>query len=189
MLDEKTDEQLMIAYANNQIEAFQVLYSRYKTPLFRFILRQTNNQTLTEELFQDVWSKVIRAKDTYKHTATFRTYIYQITRNTVIDNYRRQSIRAVEINEDNREMSNYENGCKADEPSTQVEQQQSYKSIIAAINALSPEQRDAFLLKEEASLSIEEIAKVTQVKAETAKSRYRYAVKQLKILLGHNHDK
>jgi len=189
MLDDKTDEQLMLLYTDNNIDAFQILYGRYKTALFRFILRQVEGQATAEELFQELWAKVIKCKDTYQTTASFRTFIYQIARNTLIDWYRRQNIRKIEIQTNSETMSTQvDTLALVNEPSHNMEKQQTYQNVIDAIKVLPQDQRDVFLLKEEANLSIKEIAAVTQVNAETAKSRYRYAIKQLKILLGQNDD-
>lgn len=185
MLSEKTDEQLMTAYAEDNIEAFHLLYSRYKSALYRFILRQVHAQAVTEELFQDIWSKIIKNKGSYKVSASFRTFIYQIARNTIIDWFRRKNIQPIDDN-DNTDLLN--SGDVRDEPSRQLEKEQSYESVIEAIKTLPADQRDVFLLKVEANLSIQEIADVMQVNPETAKSRYRYAVKQLKVLLGQDYD-
>jgi len=189
MLSEKTDEQLMTDYANNNIDAFQVLYARHKTALYRFLLRQVDKAETAEELFQDTWSKVIKSKETYKPTATFRTYIYQIARNTLVDWFRHKNIRSVEVNESSIEKKqDSEPTNRQNDPAQKLENQQCYSNVIDAIKSLTPEQRDVFLLKEEANLSIKEIAVVTYVKEETAKSRYRYAIKQLKVLLGQRND-
>lgn len=182
MEDEISDEDLMMSYSGGNADAFEVLYQRHKGPLYRFILRQCG-ESATEELFQDIWLNIINARSCYKVTASFKTWLYHNARNRIIDHYRRQSVRPVtsETVEASTVSSN-----PGTQPDRQLESQTLHEQLLAAIAGLPAEQKEAFLLREEAGLSIEQIATTTGTNAETAKSRLRYAMNKLRQQLGDN---
>ena len=97
MVDDISDEHLMLGYSRGDADAFEVLYQRHKGPLYRFIMRQCG-PVHADELYQDIWLNVIKSRLRYKIKATFKTWLYQIARNRIIDHYRRQNIRPVENN-------------------------------------------------------------------------------------------
>jgi len=181
---EISDENLMLSYCNGDADAFEVLYQRHKSPLYRFILRQSG-QEFVEELFQDIWLKVINSRMSYQVTASFKTWLYHIARNRIIDHYRRQNFRPV--NNDSDKLS----AISVDEhvqPENQLEAGNQHELLMVAIAKLPRDQKEAFLLKEEVGLGIEEIANITGVSYEAAKSRLRYAFKKLRDQLEFIHE-
>src|SRR5688572_28947603 len=84
------DEELMLAYRDGAAGAFDELYRRHRAPLYRYLLRQCRDAAAAEELFQDVWMNVIRARSSYAVTARFTTYLYRLAHNRLIDHYRRR---------------------------------------------------------------------------------------------------
>lgn len=66
---EAPDEQLMVAYRDGDPGAFEKLYTRHKGPLFRFVLRSLKERATAEELFQEVWMRVIEARARYRPQA------------------------------------------------------------------------------------------------------------------------
>ena len=89
-----SDETLMLAYCDGDAAAFEVLYQRYRGALYRYFLRQCRHPATAEELFQDVWMRLVRARKAYEPRARFSTYIFHMAHNHFIDHYRRQSGRA-----------------------------------------------------------------------------------------------
>lgn len=166
----------MMSYGDGDADAFEILYQRYKSPLYRFVLGQCTQQT-ADELFQDIWLKVINARNTYQVKASFKTWLYHLARNRIIDQYRKNNIRLVDNNIDDLDV--VENTSTA-QPEKQLHTQTQYEKLLEAIAALPAEQKEAFLLREEAGLSIEQIAQTCGINTETAKSRLRYAVKKLR---------
>lgn len=179
-----SDEQLMSGYCNGDADAFEVLYQRHKGPLFRFILRQCRPE-FVDELFQDIWLKVINARSHYQVQASFRTWLYRIARNHIIDHYRRQTLRPAD---NHPEMLNSISGAGSNQPENLLEAGDLHECLMLAIAQLPVDQKEAFLLKEEAGLGIEEIANTTGVPFETAKSRLRYAYRKLKQTLEADHE-
>lgn len=169
---DESDESLMRAYANGDMEAFEMLYRRHSAPLYRFILRQVSDEATANDLYQGSWEKIIKARKRYRPTAPFSAWMYRIARNHLIDHFR--SYKPVgELPDDMEDATT----CA---PTETIYAEERSRSLRAAIGQLPPEQRDAILLKLEGGLSLKEIAAATGVNPETAKSRLRYAVARLK---------
>ena len=174
------DGELMLRYARGDMRAFEILYRRHRSALYRYLARQARNEETASDLFQEVWSKVIVSRERYEPRAQFRTFLYRIAYNCFIDHCRRSAAR----NESN-EADGWERALPApehDRPDSRAEQAQTIAHYHAALAALPPAQRDVFLLYE-SGLALEEIATVSGVGMETAKSRLRYAVGKLRVAL------
>jgi len=171
-----SDAKLMLAYARGDASAFEKLYLKHKDALFRFFLRQCGNQALAEELYQDVWVRVIDARSRYEAKARFTTWLYRIAHNILTDYYRKP------VEEDLPETGTVPSSS-IDNPEAIVSGQEKLARYRTMIQTLPDEQREVFLLKEEAGLSLQEIAEITGENFETLKSRLRYAVGKLKQAL------
>jgi RNA polymerase sigma-70 factor (ECF subfamily) len=188
---EASDEQLMLAYREGAAGAFEQLYRRHKGALFRFILRSIRDRAVAEELYQEIWMRVIEARGRYEvppapragQHAKFTTWLYTIAHNRLVDHWRRRGLQLVSI--DQEETAAAEPSGAADyEPHRILEVKQSLARFARALEALPPAQREAFLLHEEAGMNIAEIAHATGAGEEAAKSRLRYALAKLKEALG-----
>jgi len=186
-LNDLSDEDLMLSYRDGTAAAFDVLYARHKGGLYRYVLRQLNNrQEIAAELFQDVWMKLINARLSYQASAKFTTWLYHLAHNRLVDYWRSEKHRKHQVEyEESTEAqladSYIENHYS--EPHNELQQKQMHQQIKQAIAELPEEQRSAILLKEEAALSLAEIAEVTGVNRETVKSRLRYGIKRLRGIL------
>ncbi len=169
------DAQLMLAYAGGDSRAFEVLYQKHKDALFRFFLRQCGNRALAEELYQEVWLRVIRVRESYQQTAKFTTWLYRIAHNILIDHYRKPQ---TETEEDAETESIPDNA--ANDPEVILSGQEKIERFRIQLQNLPREQFEVFVLKEESGLSIEEIALTVGENKEAVKSRLRYAVKKLR---------
>lgn len=181
-LDPLSDEELMLRYQGGDAAAFDLLYERHRGPVFRYLLRQVGTRALAEELFQDVWSNIVHSRARYTVTAKFSTFVYQVAHNRAIDHFRRQhgTVSLDAANDDEHSLLDQIPGNPQDDPARRAEQRQLGERLLAAIAALPEAQREAFLLREEGGLSLEDIAQATGVGFETAKSRLRYAVARLR---------
>ncbi len=180
MHDAVKDEQLMLQYKDGDSRAFEVLYSRYRLPMFRYLQNQCGNAAIAEEIFQDVWMNLVRARERYEVTASFKTYIYRLAHNRLIDHYRKQKHGVPSSYDEHEGLLNMNETANHVSPQRHVAVEQQVDKLLDAIAQLPEAQREAFLLKEETGLSVEEIATMTDVKPETAKSRIRYAMNKLK---------
>jgi len=174
---EAPDEELMLAYRDGDAGAFETLYTRHRGALYRFILRGAADRGLAEELYQDVWMRVIEARARYTPQAKFTTWLYTIAHNRLIDHWRRKGLSVVPIGEEDVPGG-------APDPARTLQGKQALERFAAALEQLPVAQREAFLLHEEAGLSVAEIAAATGINEEAAKSRLRYAMAKLKAAVG-----
>jgi RNA polymerase sigma-70 factor (ECF subfamily) len=176
----------MLRYQSGDAGAFDQLYSRHKGGLYRFIRRQCAEPDLADEVFQEVWMSLIQALDRYRPEAQFRTYLFTLAHHRLMDQFRRRgrglSLVAPPADEGDSQTCEPA-GSRVDEPEVQAAARASGEAILAALEALPPPQREAFLLHEEAGLSVDEIATATGSSYETAKSRLRYAIGKLRSAL------
>jgi RNA polymerase sigma-70 factor (ECF subfamily) len=163
----------MLAYRDGNAGAFETLYTRHRGRLYRFVLRSVKARGVAEELFQEVWMRVIEARERYAPQARFTTWLYTIAHNLLTDHWRKKGLTLVELDED-------VHAAAPDDPARSAEARQALSRFAAALDALPPLQRQAFLMHEEGGLSIAEIAAATGANEEAAKSRLRYAMARLK---------
>jgi len=169
------DSALMLRYKDGDIAAFEALYRRHNDPLYRYLLRLCHHPDSAEDIFQEVWGKIVKARVSYRPTAKFTTFLYRVAHNCFIDHLRRNRRHA---NGTRLEAELHAHPGEALE--TVTERSLAKERLGKALRDLPDEQRDAFLLHEEAGLSIDEIATVTGSNRETTKSRLRYAVRKLR---------
>jgi RNA polymerase sigma-70 factor (ECF subfamily) len=178
-----SDETLMLAYSGGDAGAFDVLYRRHKGGVYRYMLRQCRDAGVADELFQDVWMNLIRAREHYTVQAKFTTYIYRLAHNRLIDHYRKHGQAAmVSLDDDSENAPEIAEPMAAprDEPEKHLDIRQQAAHLLQLLGALPPVQREAFVMQYEGGMSVEEIAEATGVTRETAKSRLRYALAKLR---------
>ncbi len=182
MSDQESDESLMQRYRDGDAAAFDELYRRHRPGLYRYFLRQCGSAPLAEELYQDVWMKLIRARERYEVKAKFTTYLYHMAHNRLIDYYRRKRPELANsfTDEEGEPLWEQMPDDAAQEPDRVTERRFQMGELKQAIEALPETQKEAFLMREESGLSLDEIAEATGVNRETAKSRLRYAVAKLR---------
>jgi RNA polymerase sigma-70 factor (ECF subfamily) len=177
------DAELMRAYARGELRAFERLYAKHRAGLYRYLMRHTRDADAANDLFQETWSRVIANRDRYQPRARFQTFLFTLARNCFIDHYRRGKARGVGATVELADAEELLVSSEESGPEARLEQANNTSRYRAALAALPAEQRDVYLLHEESELSLEEIASVTGVGVETAKSRLRYAVSKLKQAL------
>jgi RNA polymerase sigma-70 factor (ECF subfamily) len=183
--DERSDEALMLAYAAGDAGAFDELYRRHKGGVYRYLLRQCASTSQAEELFQDVWMSVVRVRAAWRPTAKYTTWLYPLARNRLVDHWRSNGgVQHLPIDDDDgADLADILPGSRTEQPVVRVESRQIGARLHAALAALPSAQRDAVLLQQEAGLTLEEIAAVTNAGVETVKSRLRYATGKLRAAL------
>jgi RNA polymerase sigma-70 factor (ECF subfamily) len=180
---EDADEALMLAYRAGDAAAFDRLYARYKGALFRFVLRSVRERAAAEEFYQEIWMRVIESRSRYAPQAKFSTWLYTIAHNRLVDAWRKGGLALVSLDcEDDPPPEPA--APPSSDPQRTLEARERLARFLRALGALPAAQREAFLLREEAGLSIAEIAKVTGADEEAAKSRLRYALAKLKEATG-----
>ena len=177
------DAQLMLAYARGDMRAFETLYSRHRAALYRYLMRQARDPDIANDLFQEVWSRVVTNRARYEPRAKFSTFLFTLGHNCFIDHCRRARARPAGMGIDDADAADLLAADERISPDRELERSEDKQRYRIALDSLPAEQRDVYLLHEESDLSLEEIARVTGVGAETAKSRLRYAVNKLKAAM------
>ncbi len=184
--DDVTDEALMTAYARGDARAFDALYARHRSGVYRYVLRHCRNAASADELFQDVWMNLIRARATYVPAARFATWLYTLAHHRIVDHWRATGqvlVTSTDTDDDATGAMNDITAARTDEPEQRASNRQLAERLDAAIAELPPRQRDAFLLQQLSGLSLDEIAALTGAGVETIKSRLRYATGKLRAAL------
>ena len=174
------DDVLMLAWTGGDTAAFELLYGRHRGPLYRFLLRQTRNQALADEFFQDTWQRVIAARAGWTPDAAFRTWLFRIAHNRLNDHWRGLKHRPP------TPADGDERAARVPDPSTPERELSNFEQrrrLQRAIEELPAEQREVVLLRLEQELSLDEIGAITGVGRETVKSRLRYAMDKLRARL------
>ncbi len=174
-MTEESDEALMVAYARGEAPAFEALYERYRRSLYAYFYRHVSDEVTANDLYQGCWEKVIGARKRYDRRAPFRAWLFRIAHNHLVDHYRARR--------DTAPLPPELPDEKAPTPETALDGATQRERLREAIAALPREQREAISLRLDAGLGPGEIARVTGVGHETAKSRLRYATRRLKDVL------
>jgi len=180
------DEALMLAYAAGNAGAFDALYARHRGGVYRYLVRHCGNAGTADELFQDVWTNVIRARAAYAPSAKFATWLYRIAHNRLVDHWRthgRAEFVATGGDGDAADPLACVPGARGDEPEVRAGAREQAARITVALTRLPAEQREAFLLHQEGGLELADIAALTGAGIETVKSRLRYALAKLRLEL------
>ena len=179
-LDATSDEALMLAYAAGDAAAFETLYARHRLKLYRYLLRRLRDQALTDELFQDVWQKVIAARTGWKPDAGFSSWLYTIAHHRLGDYWRGLKHRPVAPGDTEERLARL---ADPDTPERVMSDFERRRELQLALDELPEEQREVLLLRLEQELTLEEIGEITGVGRETVKSRLRYAMDKLRARL------
>ncbi|MCD9096360.1 RNA polymerase sigma factor [Luteimonas fraxinea] len=174
------DDALMQAWVAGDVAAFETLYRRHRDKLYRFLVRQLRNGALADEVFQDIWQRVIAARADWKPDAMFTTWLYRIAHNRLADHWRAAQHRPPPPEDADLRTARI---VDPDSPERQLSEFEQRRQLQLALESLPEEQREVVLLRLEQDLTLEEIGEITGVGRETVKSRLRYAMDKLRTLL------
>lgn len=174
------DDVLMQAWVAGDATAFETLYRRHRDKLYRFLVRQLRNGALADEIFQDIWQRVIAARAHWRPDALFTTWLYRIAHNRLADHWRAAQHRPPAPEDADLRTARL---VDPDSPEHRLSQFEQRRQLQLALETLPPEQREVVLLRLEQELTLEEIGVITGVGRETVKSRLRYAMDKLRTLL------
>jgi RNA polymerase sigma factor (sigma-70 family) len=164
------DEDVMLQVRNGEVEMLGVLFDRYQAPLFNFYSKMTQDRTVSEDLVQEVFLRILRYRQTYRPDTTFRTWMYQIARNTRLDQVRKTRPEAPFASEPVAPTS------LADS----AQQQQEAALLQSALMRLPEDKRELLVLSRFQELKYEEIARLLGCEVGTVKVRVHRALQQLR---------
>jgi RNA polymerase sigma-70 factor (ECF subfamily) len=174
------DEALMQAWAGGDPAAFERLYGRHRTRLYRYFLRQVRDGALADDLFQDTWQKVIAARGEWRPDAPFAAWLYRIAHNRLGDHWRAARLRPHAPADAELRMARL---ADHDTPERSLGEFEQRRQLQLALESLPQDQRDVLLLRLDQELTLEQIGAITGVGRETVKSRLRYAMDKLRAHL------
>jgi RNA polymerase sigma factor (sigma-70 family) len=165
-----SDEDVMLHVRNGEVEMLGVLFDRYQSPLFNFYTKMTQDRTVSEDLVQEVFLRILRYRQTYRPGTAFRTWMYQIARNTRLDQVRK--IRP--------------ETPLASEPvapayfSDSAQHLQEADTLQRALMQLPEDKRELLILSRFQELKYEEISKLLGCEVGAVKVRVHRALQQLR---------
>lgn len=170
-------------YRAGDPSALGALVEHTRRPLFSFILRMMPRGADAEDIFQEVWFKAIRSLDQFKD-GSFHNWLFRITHNLLIDRSRRKRPET-SLQEERAENMTLEDvlADPAPTPVDEADDRDLGLRIRAAVEQLSPEQREVFLLRTEGDVPFKDIAVIQGVSINTALGRMQYAMHRLRSLL------
>ncbi len=183
-----TDESLMLRYAAGNLQAFNLLYDRHEMGVWRYVFRSVRVQAVADDLLQDVWFSLARKAPQYQPTAKFKTWLFTMAHNRLVDYFRTDKQHISLDGDDDADSDSVAlvQTLAANSgfgPLRRLESKEQAQALLDAIEQLPFAQREAFMLQAEAGMDVQDIAATTGVSFETAKSRLRYARSRLRELL------
>jgi RNA polymerase sigma-70 factor (ECF subfamily) len=156
-----------------KVEKLAILFERHHVALFNYFLRLTGNRPVSEDLVQEVFTRILKYRVTYRGEDRFAVWMYKIARNAHIDFLRRQK-ETVPLDDQ------FEEAQSADlVPEERVERQQEAALISRALKRLSPRKQEVILLSRFQNLKYREIAELMECPVGTVKGMVHRAVQEL----------
>ena len=189
MADARTDSELVTAFAAGEAAAMEELVSRYRRPLFSWLTLQTADRATAEDLYQDVWLKIIRGASAF-HDVSFKAWMWRIARNRLIDFRRKmkpeltldQPVAGIEgegdapsnVDRVSDERANVAESMQGDERR---------QALRAAIAQLSNVHREIVAMRLVEDMSFKDIAERLGISINTALGRMHDATEKLRRLM------
>jgi RNA polymerase sigma-70 factor (ECF subfamily) len=186
----RSDEELMLSYRGGDEAAFEMLYRRHEKPLLNFFYRVVMNAVEAENLCQETFFRIVRAKKKYEATAKFKTWLFQIALNLCRDRLRRMKHRS-HISLNTQASSQNDGDIELQElisdPSSDLEKHMETEELGAlvqgAITSLPEDEHLVVVLKEYQGTKLSEIANIMNCPIGTIKSLNHRAHKKLRKIL------
>ena len=178
------DHQLIDAYLAGDEAAFSTLLHRHKSKIYSSIYMFTKDRELADDLFQDVFIKIIDTlrRGKYNHEGKFLQWALRISYNMCVDQFRR-SKRRTKVSA--TETFDIFDVLESDDPNREesMMRDQTYDRVRTLVDMLPSEQREVVILRHYADMSFKEIACLTDVSIHTALGRMRYALINIRKLV------
>jgi RNA polymerase sigma-70 factor (ECF subfamily) len=185
----RTDVQLMLDVKAGDEQSFELLLRKYRTPLVNFLYRMVRNTAAAEDLAQEVFLRVYRARQEYAPSAKFTTWMFRIATNLALNSVRDNRHRQMEISIDQTMDTGEDEQPSLEVPdrALTVEQELVARSraemIMRAIHTLPEKQRAAVLLHKYQEMDYDEIARVLECSESALKSLLFRAYETLRVEL------
>lgn len=169
-----TDNMLMDEVKDGRVEKLAVLFERHHVRLYNFLLRLTGNPSVSEDLVQEVFCRMLKYRYTFKGLSKFSVWMYQIARNTHID-YLRKKKNDLPLDEQWDEAMSMELS-----PGEQTEKSHDIALLQEALSRLPVKKREVLILSRFQNLKYKEIAELLDCHIGTVKAHVHRAIKDLR---------
>ena len=180
------DNDLVRLFQNGDESALESLISRYKEKIFSTIFYLVKDRHLAEDLFQDVFIKIIdklRSKN-YNEEGKFLHWALRISHNLCVDYFRKEKRNHTTSGDNNNLFELIE--LSSDAADTKLVTGQVHEKVRIMLDQLPDEQREVIILRHFADLSFKEIAEITNTSINTALGRMRYGLINLRKMMEEN---
>ncbi len=180
-----TDKQLILTYLEGNNKSFEILLNRHRDKIYTSIYLFVKDREKAQDIFQDVFIKIIDTlkRGKYNHEGKFLQWALRISYNMCVDNFRRSKRRTkVSASESFDIFDVLESGD--DNMETNMIKNQMHKRIRDLVDRLPEEQREVVVLRHYAEMSFKEISQLTRVSINTALGRMRYALINMRKMVG-----
>jgi RNA polymerase sigma-70 factor, ECF subfamily len=184
-----TDAELLAAYKAGEVQALGELMERHKAAVYGYLLRLTGNPAAADDLFQEVFLKLVRDPGAYGERDKFKSWLFTVARNAAMDHFRRETARretplpgSAPRGEDGEEGP-ADLPAPGPGPEGELENRQLAARLEAALAALSEDQREVFYLRHYSELSFKEIAEMLGLPIGTVLARMSRAAARLRAEL------
>lgn len=181
----QTDNELIQRYINGDENSLNLLLNKHQRKIFSFILMRVKDRALSEDIFQDTFFKVIDSlrNGKYNEEGKFLPWVMMIANNLCMDHFRRIKRMPTIVDSDGKDILNvlrFADESREDE----IIKQQTSKTVKELIEKLPADQKEVLILRHYADLSFKEIAEMTGTNINTALGRMRYALLNLRKMIG-----
>jgi len=179
-----TDNQLVQSFQEGNNNALEILVNRHKDRIFTSINILVKDKYLAEDLFQDVFIKIIDTlrKNNYNEEGKFLPWALRIAHNLCVDHFRKVKRTPTITTSDDRDIFEVIN-VSADSADKGMIKSQSHKGVRELLDLLPEEQREVIVLRHYADLSFKEIAEMTNCSINTALGRMRYGLMSMRKMM------
>ena len=183
-LSKKTDHELIHLFIDGQLDALETLVLRHKDKLYTSILFLVKDKYLAEDIFQDVFIRIIDTMrgGRYTEEGKFLPWAMRIAHNLCVDHFRKVKRTPTIKNGDDKdifEVLNFTEDCAQ----TKMIKRQSHDRVRAMLDMLPEDQREVIILRHYADMSFKEIASITNCSINTALGRMRYGLINLRKMM------
>ncbi len=169
-----TDEELMLAVKEGDLDALTPIFEKYHIQLYNFFLRLTRDRELSRDLTQNVFSRILSYRTSYDEKQAFKPWMYRLARNTHIDHYNKNRYLTADSDAVENLAGNDQDALSEMKTNEQKE------TLMEALEQLPVEQQEILELSKFQGLKYEEISKITGSSVPAVKVKVHRAIKKLK---------
>jgi RNA polymerase sigma factor (sigma-70 family) len=186
-LSQATDTQLVQSFKQGNSEALEVLVNRYKDKLFSSISFMLKDKYLAEDMFQDVFIKIIDTirRGSYTEEGKFLPWAMRIAHNLCVDHFRKVKRTPAIKTSDDRDIFEVI-GMSEESADSNIIKSQSHDQVRRVLDLLPADQREVIVLRHYADMSFKEIAEMTHCSINTALGRMRYGLINMRKIMAES---